>query len=144
MGSLTMLYVWIGITVLFGVLEAATVGLTSIWFALGALFAMIAAALGAELWLQITIFIAMTALMLIITRPLVKRFLVPKIEKTNAQSLIGQIAIVTEQIDNDEGRGAVRIGGKTWTARSENGNAIEVEQKVVVIRIEGVKLFVRL
>lgn len=144
MESLTALYVWIGLTVLFGVIEAATVALTSIWFAVGALCAMIAAASGAAIWLQIVIFIAATVLMLIMTRPLVKRFLVPKIERTNAQSLIGQTAIVTELIDNDAGRGAVRIGGKIWTARSENGESIEAEQKVVVMRIEGVKLFVRI
>lgn len=142
MGETIMLYVWLGAIIFFGLFEAITVGITSIWFAAGALLAMIATAFGAQLWLQISIFIASSALLLYFTRPLVKRFVMPKVQKTNSESLIGQIAVVTEDIDNINATGAVRISGKTWTARSDSGEIILARSRVVVNAIEGVKLLV--
>lgn len=136
------IYVWLGLTILFGLIEAATVGLTSIWFAAGSLAAMITAAFGTNIWIQVIIFVLASAILLIFTRPLVRKFITPKIEPTNADALIGQTAMVVEPIDNDAGTGAVRIEGKVWTARSEFGASIPKDQKVVVTRIEGVKLFV--
>jgi membrane protein implicated in regulation of membrane protease activity len=142
--DMIMLYFWLGAIVFFGILEAITAGITSIWFAAGALLAMIATAFGAELWLQIIIFIIASALLLYFTRALVKRFVVPKITATNAGSLIGQTAVVTEDIDNIKGMGAVRIAGKVWTARSDNGDIILSSSVVTVKAIEGVKLIVNL
>lgn len=137
------MYIWLGATVLFGAIEAITVGLTSIWFAAGALLAMITAACGGSVWLQFAVFIVATALLLVCTRPLVKKILKPKEEKTNAAALVGQEAIVVETIDNDAAAGAVRVGGKVWTARSEDGDQIPADAKVIIARIGGVKLFVR-
>ncbi len=137
------IYIWLGLTILFGLIEAATVGLTSIWFAAGSLAAMIAAAFGTNIWIQVIVFILASAILLIFTRPLVRKFITPKIEPTNVDALIGQTAIVLETIDNDAETGAVRIDGKVWTARAELGAVISQNQKVVVTRIEGVKLFVR-
>ena len=139
----TLMYIWLGATILFGVIEALTVGLTSIWFAVGALAAMICAACGASVWIQLAVFIAATAVLLIATRPLVRKFLKPKIETTNAQGLIGKAAVVVEAIDNDKALGAVRVGGKVWTARSEDGVHIAPDTVVEITRLEGVKLFVR-
>ena len=137
------IYIWLGLTILFGLIEAATVGLTSIWFAAGSLAAMIAAAFGTNIWIQVIVFILASAILLIFTRPLVRKFITPKIEPTNVDALIGQTAIVLETIDNDAETGAVLIDGKVWTARAELGAVISQNQKVVVTRIEGVKLFVR-
>ena len=110
------MYFWLGALVLFGIVEAATAGLTVIWFAAGSLIALIAAALGAELWLQVTIFIVASAAALAATRPLAKRFVAGKKVPTNADRVLGQTAKVTETIDNIAPSGAVYIDGKTWTA----------------------------
>ncbi len=137
------IYLWLGLTILFGLIEAATVGLTSIWFAAGALAAMIAAAFSANIWVQLIVFALVSALLLIFTRPLVRKFLTPKLEATNADALIGQTALVIEEIDNDRETGAARIDGKVWSARSADGSVIETDQKGIVVRIEGVKLILR-
>ena len=140
----SMVYVWLALIVAFGIVEAATVGLTSIWFAAGALIAMLAAAVGASIWVQIILFIVSSAALLIFTRRIVKKFITPKIEPTNVDALIGQTAIVCEAIDNDAGKGQVRVDGNVWSARSEYGTGIELNEKVQIVRIEGVKLIVRI
>lgn len=134
--------VWLVLLLLFAGGEAATVGLTSIWFAAGALAALIAALLGGPLWIQITLFLAVSLLCLAAVRPLARRHLNNKVEATNADRAIGQEALVTEEIDNIHGKGAVIIRGVTWTARSEDGAVIPVGAMVKVLRIEGVKVFV--
>ena len=134
--------VWLVLLLLFAGGEAATVGLTSIWFAAGALAALIAALLGGALWIQITLFLAVTLLCLAAVRPLAKRHLNNQVERTNADRAIGQEALVTEDIDNIQGKGAVIIRGVTWTARSEDGDPIPTGTMVRVLRIEGVKVFV--
>ncbi len=134
--------VWLVLLLLFAGGEAATVGLTSIWFAAGALAALIAALLGGALWIQITLFLAVSLLCLAAVRPLAKRHLNNQVEHTNADRAIGQEALVTEDIDNIHGKGAVIIRGVTWTARSENGEHIPTGTMVKVQRIEGVKVFV--
>lgn len=134
--------VWLVLLLLFAGGEAATVGLTSIWFAAGALAALLAALLGGALWIQITLFLAVSLLCLAAVRPLAKRHLNNKVEHTNADRAIGQEALVTEDIDNIHGKGAVIIRGVTWTARSEDGADIPAGIMVRVLRIEGVKVFV--
>ena len=131
--------VWLGLLILFAVGEAVSVGLTSIWFAAGAL---VCALLNGPLWLQITLFIIVSILCLLAVRPLAKRYLNGKVQPTNVDRILGEEAQVTEDIDNIQGRGAVTIGGITWSARSQNGEAIPTGALVKVLRIEGVKVFV--
>ena len=133
---------WLVLLVVFAGAEAVTVGLTSIWFAAGALCALVAALLGGALWIQLTLFLAVSLLCLLAVRPLAKRHLNDKVVPTNADRVIGAEAPVTEDIDNIYGKGAVVIRGMTWSARSENGLPIPTGAMVRVLRIEGVKVFV--
>ena len=122
--------VWLVLLLLFAGGEAVSVGLTSIWFAAGAL------------WIQITLFLAVSLLCLAAVRPLAKRYLNDKVEATNADRVIGAEAKVTEDIDNIHGKGAVIIRGMTWSARSQDDGPIPTGTLVRVLRIEGVKVFV--
>ena len=140
--EMSMTTFWIIAMVVFLVIEAVTVGIVSIWFAIGALFAMVTAMLGADLWVQITVFIIVSAVALYFTRPLVKKYVNNKVEPTNADMLIGKECRVVETIDNLSGTGAVYIDGKTWTARSVDEEIIREGQLVKAERIEGVKLIV--
>lgn len=137
-----MSIVWVAVMVVFLVVEAATAGLTCIWFAIGALAALIAALFGAPLWLQVIWFFVISFVTLYLTRPLVKKYVNSRSQPTNADMVIGNYALVTEAIDNVEGTGAVAVGGKVWTARSESGEPVELGKVVKVLRIEGVKLIV--
>ena len=137
-----MSIVWVVIMVVFLVVEAATAGLTCIWFAIGALAALIAALFGAPIWLQLVWFFVVSVVTLYFTRPLVLKYVNSRSQPTNADMVIGKEALVTAAIDNVESAGAVAVGGKVWTARSENGEPIEVGSIVTVLRIEGVKLIV--
>ena len=134
--------VWLALVLLFTGAEAVSVGLTSIWFAAGALCALIAALLGGPLWVQLALFLTVSALCLLAVRPLAKRYLNSKVEPTNADRVIGEQAQVTEDIDNIRGKGAVVIRGVVWTARSEDGSSVPAGALVKVLRIEGVKVFV--
>lgn len=138
-----MLAFWAIMLVAFIVIEAITAQLVTIWFAVGALASLIAQMLGAEVWLQWVVFVAVSAVVLAATRPLVKKFTKTKAQPTNADRCIGQTAVVTEKIDNIAGKGAVRVGGIMWTARSETGDVIEENKEVTVTKIDGVKLIVR-
>lgn len=138
-----MTTIWLVAAIAFAVIEALTVGLTSIWFAVGALIALFAELLGAELWLQITLFLVVSAVTLYFTRPLVKKYVNSKVEPTNADMLIGKECRVTETVDNIAGTGAVYVDGKTWTARCEEEEIIEKGELVIALRIEGVKLIVK-
>ena len=134
--------IWLVLLLLFAGAEALTVGLTSIWFAAGALCALIAALLGGPLWVQIALFLAVSALCMLAVRPLARRHLNNKVEPTNADRVIGEQAQVIENIDNIHGKGAVVIRGVAWTARSEDGSPLPCGTLVRVLRIEGVKVFV--
>lgn len=138
-----MLAFWAVMLVAFIVIEAVTAQLVTIWFAVGTLASLIAQMLGAEVWLQWVIFVAVSAIVLAATRPLVKKFAKAKVQPTNADRCIGQTAVVTEKIDNIAGKGAVKVGGVLWTARSETGDVIEENKEVTVTKIDGVKLIVR-
>ncbi len=141
---MTNVYLWLGAVILFGIIEALTVGIVSIWFSIGALAALIAAALHAAPWLQITVFLAISAAALIITRPLIKKKILLRTTPTNTDMLIGQLGTVDEAIDNLAGTGSVKIAGKIWSAKSENGSVIPSGSTVTAVRIEGVKLIVKL
>ena len=135
---------WLAAVIVLGVVEALTVGLVTVWFALGALAALISSLFGGPLWLQILLFIVVTAVTLVTTRPLVKKYFGKNSHKaTNADMVIGKQAHVTEDIDNLMATGAVRCMGKEWSARSENGEAIAIGETVTAVRIEGVKLIVK-
>lgn len=141
--SMNMPVFWLIAMVVLLIVEAAVPGLVSIWFALGALGALIAALLGAPLWLQIVWFILLSILSLILTRPLVKKYVNSRVKPTNADMMIGKDCVVTEEIDNLKGSGAVSVSGKVWTARMENENEqAQAGEVVKVLRIEGVKLIV--
>ncbi len=137
-----MSIVWVVLMVVFLVVEAATAGLTCIWFAIGSLAALIAALFDAQLWLQIVWFLVISFVTLYFTRPLVKKYVNSRSQPTNADMVIGKEALVTEDIDNVEAIGAVSVGGKVWTARSADGGRIKSGAVVSVLRIEGVKLIV--
>jgi len=137
-------YMWLAFMVGFVIAEAACpFHLVSIWFAVGSLAAMLAAVLGAQLWLQITLFLMVSVGLLIATLPLVKKFVIPKQEKTNVESVIGSMGYVTEAVDNLSAAGQVKLGGMYWTARSEDGHTIPAGTLVEVTKIEGVKVFVK-
>lgn len=138
-----MIYVWLGILVATVILEIATTQMVSIWFAIGALAAFIAALVGVEqLWIQIVIFVVVSAIALAATRPLVKKMVNQKAEPTNADMVIGKTGIVTEKIDNIASSGLVRVNGAVWTARSADDSVIEADEKVIIREISGVKLLV--
>ena len=129
-------------TAVFLAVELATVGLTSIWFALGSAAALVLALLHAALWLQIACFVAVSAAALALTRPLAKKFINSRTQPTNADRVVGAEALVRERIDNLEETGAVAVDGKVWTARSADGGVIAPGAVVTVERIDGVKLIV--
>ena len=138
-----MVWVWVAVMALAAFVEAATPMLVSIWFSVGALAAMLAAYFGASITVQLLLFVFVSIAALVGLRPLAKRFIDPHIVPTNADRLLGGEAQVTETIDNERSAGAVYIDGKTWTARSEDGNIIPAGEQVEVVRMEGVNLFVR-
>ena len=136
-------YLWLVLMIGFVAAEAACpFHLVSIWFAVGSLVALVAAALDAQMWLQITLFAVVSVGLLVATLPLVKKFVIPKQAKTNVDSVIGSRGYVTEEIDNLSASGQVKLGGMYWSARSEDGHSIPVGTLVQVARIEGVKVFV--
>lgn len=134
--------IWVIVLVVLVLGEAVTVGLTFIWFAIGALGGLITAWLGGPVWLQVIVFLAVSALALVLVRPLASRFMKTSHSPTNADRVIGQTAIVTEAIDNVEGKGQVNIAGQVWSARSQHDVAIPSGTEVKVLRIEGVKVYV--
>ncbi|MPM93780.1 hypothetical protein SDC9_140922 [bioreactor metagenome] len=138
-----MFTTWAVILVLLAVAEMMTVGLVSIWFCFGALVAMILAMLHVSLAFQVAAFLFVSIVLLILTRPILKNFLMKNKSNTNADMIIGKIAIVQERIDNDAAEGRVKVYGKDWAARSEDGSIVDAGEKVIVLRIEGVKLIVK-
>ena len=138
-----MSWLWLGGVVLFGAVEAATAGLVSIWFAAGAVAGLIAAWLGAGVAVQVVLFAVVSAAALAVTRPLVRRYTAGKAVPTNLDRVLGDSGKVTETIDNENSSGAVYVDGKTWTARSADGSVIPAGTVVEILRMEGVKLFVK-
>ena len=137
-----MTFVWIGAIIVFGIVEAATAGLVSIWFVVGSVAALLAAAAGLSLLAQIVLFLVVSAAALAATRPLVRKLSTGKAVPTNADRVLGRTARVTETIDNDSASGAVYVDGKTWTARSADGAVIPAGEPVEITSMEGVKLIV--
>lgn len=133
---------WLVAAIVLGVIEAFTAGLVTIWLVFGALAAWVAAILGLSFVFQLIIFLIVSYIMLITTRPIVKKWLSREIVKTNADRLIGQIGYVTEKINRLEGVGQVKVAGQIWSAVPAAGNEIEPGTKVRIDEIAGVKLVV--
>ena len=138
-----MLFVWLGLLALFLIAEFATVQLTTVWFAVGALVSLLLAAFGVDnVAIQIIVFALVSLIMLILTRPLVKKWMRRRTQPTNADMVIGEQAVVTEAIDNAQAKGLVKVKGAVWSARSADDSRIPVGAAVTVKAIEGVKLIV--
>lgn len=135
---------WLGLAVVLGVVELCTAQLVSIWFVIGALVSSICAAtfLGDYIYIQIIVFLAVSAIALFLTRPLVKRLKSFNKTKTNSDKNIGKTALVIADIDNTMSTGLAEIDGARWSARSKNGVKILAGTTVLVEEIQGVKLIV--
>lgn len=137
--------IWLGVTIVAAVVEAAVPALVSIWFVPGGLAALICALAGGPVWMQVVLFLLGSAAALVVTRPLAKRLQRPGVTSTNADRVLGAEGVVTEAVDNLLGRGRVSALGNSWAARSvEPQGKIPAGAQVVVERIEGVKLIVAL
>ena len=134
---------WLAVFVLLIVIELATMGLTTIWFAGGAVAGFIASMLGANVVIQAVVFFVVSIVLLIFTRPFAVRYINSNKTKTNIEGLIGQEALVLEEINNIRETGCARLEGKEWTARSVDDTVIPADTVVIVERIEGVKLIVK-
>ena len=133
---------WLVLTIVFLLAEASTVTLVSLWFAIGSVGALIVALLHGAVWLQITVFVLVSALLLMLLRPLVRKFMTPRLTPTNVDSVIGSTGLVTVAIDNVTAAGQVKLGAMYWSARSTSGAPIPEDTLIRVDRVEGVKVFV--
>ena len=133
---------WLITFVVLLIIEIITLGLTTVWFALGAIAAFLAAYVGAGVAIQVVVFLIVSILLLIVTRPLVMKHFNQKRERTNAESLIGQKAVVIEKIDPIHGVGRVEVNGMEWSAKTEESGEIEKDTIVSIKGIQGVKLIV--
>lgn len=134
---------WLAAMVVFVIIELSTFNFITIWFAGGALFSLISSLLGLKLIWQMWIFIITSLILLILTKPLINKKLKKEKTPTNADRIINKTGIVTEDIREDKFAGKVKCDGQIWSAVSENGEFIEKESKVKILRIEGVKLIVK-
>lgn len=134
--------IWLLLMVVFLVTEASTVTMVSLWFAAGALAAMVVSLLGGAVWLQTAAFLAVSVVLLTALRPLVRKYVTPKLTATNIDSVLGSTGLVTAPINNVTATGQVKLGAMVWTARSSSGDPIPEGTLVRVDKIEGVKVFV--
>ena len=140
---MNMTMIWLIILVVLVVIELLTMGLTTIWFAGGALAATLAALIGLPLAIQIVLFLVVSGLLLFFTRPIAVKYFNKDRVRTNAESLVGRQAIVISEIDNLQGVGQVNVGGMEWSARTRDENVtLPVGAVVIVLAIDGVKLIV--
>lgn len=134
---------WIALIIAFVVIEIVTVGLTSIWFAGGALVALLAQLLGLNVYWQLVLFIAVSAILMTTTRPWALKYFKPRLVKTNYETVLGENVCLTETVDNMKGTGTAVYKGQEWSARAyENGTIFEAGTIVEVKEIRGVTLYV--
>ncbi len=144
-GIAELLIFWVVVLIVMIAIELATMGLTTIWFAGGALAAAIAAAFSLPLWFQILLFLVVSLLLMIFTRPIAVKYFNKDRVRTNVESLVGRQAIVISEIDNLQGIGQVTVGGQEWSARSEDDKVrMDVGAVVDIVAVSGVKLVVRM
>lgn len=134
---------WIIVAVVCAIVEAVSLGITSIWFVLGAIVALILASFDVPFIIQIVVFLAVSIVLLIYTRPIATKYLKLGKEKTNVEAVVGLEGVVIEKIDNVLGKGQVKIGGLIWSAKSEDGEDIEKEEEVEVVAVKGVRVIVK-
>ena len=134
--------IWLVLMVVFLIAEAVTVATISLWFAAGALVALLVSLLGLQVWLQVVLFLLVSGVLLACLRPMVKRHFTPKLTRTNVDVIVGTRGMVTAEIDNVCAAGQVKLNGMEWTARSTTGQIIPAGTLIRVDRVEGVKVFV--
>ncbi len=134
--------IWLAIAAAMIIVEIATLGLTSIWFAGGALVSAVVSCFNDNWLIQLIVFAIVSLVLLLFTKPIAQKRLMKEPEKTNVEGLVGEKAYVTEEINNIKSKGAVKLKGLEWSARSENDEIIEADTEVVVKAISGVKLIV--
>ena len=137
-----MWVLWVAAVVFFGIVEAATVNMVSLWFVGGALAALVVQLLGGPVWLQVVLFFVVSAGLLLALRPFVKKLVAPNRVPTNADMVIGREAYLTETVDNIRSTGALKLDGKEWTVRSADESVLPEGTLVKIVKIEGVKLYV--
>lgn len=143
-GSGMLAVIWAIGVLIFVILECLTLGLTHIWYALGCILAGIAAYNNASIFLQLVLFIVSSTFFVFLTKPIAKKYINSRTEKTNVDRLVGQTAIVKETINNKKEQGLVRINGLDWAARAEKKDEVILKGKLVeIVEIQGVKLIVR-
>ena len=135
-------YFWFAAAAILVIVEIATLGLTTIWFAAGALIAGFLSLADAHILIQIIAFLVVATLLLFMTRPWAAKYLNSQTKKTNADSLIGEICLVTSPINNLKAEGQAVVKGQEWTARSIDGSLIPEGTQVRIVSISGVKLMV--
>ncbi len=133
---------WLIVAVVLGIIEAMTVDLVAIWFAVGAFLTILPASFGAPFVVQLLFFIGISLVTLVFTRPIAKNLLKVKKVSTNADRIIGMVGIVTQPIENISGNGRVLVNGLEWAARSDDGAPIREKENVLIKSIEGVKVIV--
>lgn len=139
-----MFWIWLSVAVIMAIIEAATPALFTIWFMFGAVVSMLSAALDASIAVQLIIFVVISSVLLFVTRPLVKRFIkIDKSTNTNADRIINQTGIVTEEINNIENRGQIMVMGQCWSAKSKNNEVIGEGEIITITEITGVKAIVK-
>ena len=134
--------IWLVLLIVFLIVEAATVVMICLWFAGGALAALIVSLTGGGIGFQTAVFLVVSAVLLTALRPLVRKHFTPRLTKTNVDSIIGTTGLVTVAISNIEAKGQVKLGAMYWTARSTSGESIAEGTHVTIDRVEGVKVFV--
>ncbi len=134
---------WLIIVAVMIVIEIITLGLTTIWFGVGAIGAAIVAWLGYGVWVQIIVFAVLSVIAMAIVRPFAVKYLNKDKEKTNVDDVIGKTVVVTKEINNELATGEVQLNGMSWTARSEDGRIIPEKERVEVVSVQGVKLIVK-
>lgn len=134
--------IWLILMVVFLIVEASMVAMVSLWFAAGALAALAVSLLGGAVWAQVAVFLAVSAALLSLLRPMVRKHITPKLTATNVDAVVGSRGYVIRDVDNMAATGNVKLGAMEWTARSTTGARIPKGTLVTVDRIEGVKAFV--
>lgn len=137
-----MPYIWLIIAIIFGAAEALTYQLVAIWFAFGAVAAMIVSYFGTPIWVEIAVFIAVSSAVLYFLRPFAAKHLQSRRIRTNVNGLIGMVGLVTEDIDNVRSTGRITVNNSDWAARSDDGTPIAAGEQVLVKSVAGVKLMV--
>ena len=135
--------VWLVILAVMIVLEIFSLGLTTIWFGIGAIGAAIVSWMGYGIWVQLIVFAVLSVMAMAVFRPLAVKYLNKDKEKTNIDGVVGEVVVVTKEINNEMAAGEVQLNGMSWTARSQDGRVIPEAERVTVVSVQGVKLIVK-